>query len=781
MSQSNHVEKFLKMVDALDEFDRSELSTFLKDSVAQLAASESRYRTLIETMTEGLVCLDPLMRITQVNQALCRMLEYSEEEILGRSYLDIIDKSQVSVSLDKFWRQLHGERSTYETCLVTRSGRKVSVIVGAAPFIDNQGRVQGTFGIYTDVSDQRRAEAEIRFQANLLANVNDCIIGIDLDGRIQSWNRGAEKLYGWSQEEAVGQQISLMFPLTELARLREILTTIKAGGTWRGQVETMNKAKTARPVWLSVTSIRDENGNIKGAVGIVADIAHLIESHRQAEAANRAKSEFLANMSHEIRTPLGGILGFAELLSRENLSPRLMEFVTTIQRCGQQLSHLVDNILDLSKIEADRIELQNANFEVSTLINECTAAIQPHLKDTAIVLKTFISPQVPPILSGDVGRISQVLTNLLGNAVKFTERGEIEVRASRGNKRLPSSQFPLHISVRDTGIGIPRHARDNIFQAFTQVDGSPARKYGGTGLGLAICRQLIELMGGRIWVDSEEGRGSTFHFCVPLEQPLSKVVKRNQPRSRPVPAASAGGSAFCSILVTEDNEANRRLITYILQAEGHSVRVAENGQQCLQILEQEEFDLLLMDMQMPILDGYETTKRIRQSSRWQNLPIIALTAHAMKGDAEKCLAAGCTDYLAKPFTRGQLLEALRRVQAGQQPKEAKVAGSDRVIQALLPEFLTSLDDMVKQIDQALTGGDLETVLSVSHDIKGSAGLYGLKDISQIGAEINQAIKQGRLEGLNRLIQQLRNKVQQIQQATNSKTTGDPHITNSYGK
>ena len=759
--------KLLTIVDTLEEPDKAQLSDFLKESREYLAASESRYRILIETMTEGLVCLDPLMKIIQVNQTLCRMLKYEEADLLGRSYLDIIDKPYVARALEQFWRNFHGERSSYETSLLTRTGQKLPVMVGAVPFIDDNGKVHGTFGIYTDISEQRRAEAEIRYQANLLANVHDCIITFDIAGKIMSWNRGAEKLYGWNQKEAIGQSINILYPSEEVSKWQEILTIVWEGKRWSGQIDTITRQKIIRTVSISLAPVRDENGSIGGAVGIVSDITHLVESRRQAEAENRAKSEFLANMSHEIRTPLVGILGFADLLAHENLSPRMMEYVTTIQRCGYQLSNLINDVLDFSKIEADRIILFSSDFEIKAVVDECVATVQSKLEDKAIQLRISISHQVPSIFKGDAVRIGQVLTNLLGNAVKFTEQGWIKIEVGKGKLKTKSStRYPLLISVRDTGIGIPLSVQQRIFETFVQGDGSTTRKYGGSGLGLAISRQLVELMGGRIWVESKEGNGSTFNFCVPLEISAAKTINKGQTKTQLNPMALGNMPELLRILVVEDNEANQRLIVYMLKDAGYTAEIVRNGQDCLQILEKADFDLVLMDMQMPVMDGYQATRSIRRISKWQDLPIIALTAHAIKGDAEKCLEAGCNAYLAKPFTREQLLSIIRHAQHKRIKARAdNQLRQDQIIQALIPEFLDDLEEMMVQIEKALGEGNLQLVLDISHDIKGSAGLYGLKIISDLGAELNQSIKQGEVTGLVKLKERMWAEVLKARQAT----------------
>ena len=724
------------------------------------------YRIFSDQMTPGLICLDPLMKIIQVNSALCLMLEFKEKELIGRSYLDIVDKTQVSQVLEKFWRQLHGERSIYETSLITRGGQCLPVMVSAAPYMDDSGQIQGVFGFYTDLTTQKKAEQEMRFQANMLTNIRDCLIAVDLQGQIIYWNKGAEKIFGWGQEEFVGSKLEDLLIPEEIKRWAEILNEVGEGKTWRGQMEMLNRSQISRTVQFSWAPFWDENHQINGAIGLAVDISELIEARCRAEAAYRVKSELLSNMSHEIRTPLAGILGFTDLLIRENLSPRLIEFVTNIQRCGQQLGILINNILELSKMEAERISLQSTEFEITNLVQDCAATIQSQVEEANLELEILISPQVPRVLKGDAGRISQVLTNLLGNAVKFTRQGKIAIRVNRSeNKPFSSALFPLQITVSDTGIGIPRTAQKSIFEAFTQVNGTKPLRQVGTGLGLNISRRLVEFMGGQIWVDSEEGKGSTFYFWVPLEMPTLTPVKSESDQLTPADFPSRADRMFGSILVVEDNDANRRLLTYMLTDEGYTVRTAKNGYECLELLDSEKFEVVLMDMQMPILDGYATTRRIRQTEKWRDLPVIALTAHAMKGDAEKCLEAGCNTYLAKPFNRDQLLNQIQRLlYTKQQQKEASARDKqERLLRKLLPEFLDSLDQILVQMGQALAEENPTQLLELSHDLKGSAGLYGLGAISELGAQIYRALKERETINLVQLYEQLKSEAQKARQ------------------
>ncbi|MBI4716704.1 MAG: response regulator [Planctomycetes bacterium] len=424
------------------------------------------------------------------------------------------------------------------------------------------------------------------------------------------------------------------------------------------------------------------------------DRERMIEFQAESEAAraaNRAKSEFLANMSHELRTPMNGVIGMTELALDTPLSAEQRECLDTVLQCSNSLLELLNDILDLSKIEADRLELEQIDFDLVSVVKAIADVFSHHAAQKGIELVIGVHPDVPAYQTGDPTRLRQVLVNLVGNAIKFTEQGEIAltVEAEGGPGEAPSLLF----SVRDTGVGVPEVRRDAIFEPFTQADGSTTRRYGGTGLGLTISRRIIEQLGGNIWLESQVGRGSTFLFRLP-----------NRPAARPpdVIGPTLGLPAACPapkdarvrvamtawdgppvsddsvtgncrresdgyhrgfrarVLLTEDNAVNRRVALALLQKCGCDVIAVEDGAAALAALECSFFDLVFMDVQMPEMDGLEATRRIRADARWDGLPVIAMTAHAMKGDRERCLEAGMDDYLSKPVSLNRVQKLLAR-------------------------------------------------------------------------------------------------------------------------
>jgi two-component system, sensor histidine kinase and response regulator len=537
----------------------------------------------------------------------------------------------------------------------------------------------------------RRSEAKNRLLALQVEQSSDAIFSHDQSGVVTSWNRGATRLYGYTATEAIGRPLSAL-DLWDSRGVNADAAGYAGQRALPASFETCAKTKTGQLVEVSVvaTPFRDEAGRPMGELTIVRDISALKQKEAAAEAANRAKSEFLATMSHEIRTPMNGVIGMTSLLLDSELSREQRDYAETVHRSGEALLAIINDILDFSKIEAGRLELEPVPFALRETLAETIKTLGSLAHAKSLELAYEIRPGVPDDLVGDTGRIGQILVNLVGNAIKFTERGEVAVRVDA--EAVTAQTVTLRVSVQDTGIGIAAEKSRLIFDAFAQADASTTRRFGGTGLGLAICRRLVERMGGRIWLDSELGRGSTFHFTLVLERAPAPV-----PRRVAAPSHSLQG---LPVLAADDNATNRRLLEAMLSSWGVAPTIVENGRAALTALERaraegRKFQLVLLDARMPDLDGFAVAERIRREPALAGVTMMLLTSDVMSGDLARCRTLGVARHLVKPFTPSELLNAIL-LALGQSIEMASPTAAPREAAGRRLHVLVAEDNAVNQ-------------------------------------------------------------------------------------
>ena len=493
------------------------------------------------------------------------------------------------------------------------------------------------------------------------------------------------------------------------------------------------------------------------AIGLerLRNLDELRRARAAAEEASQAKSDFLANMSHEVRTPISAVLGYIDiLLDGSNDEEDRQRIMKSIRRNGEHLLEIINDILDLSKIEAGKFEVEPILCSPHAIVAEVLSIIGPQAREKSLQLRCPPPDGIPRQIRTDPTRLRQILVNLLGNAVKFTPSGWVELRIKTQPIRAEDAQTTsascwLLFEVEDQGIGMTPQEMARLFRPFTQADTSTTRKYGGTGLGLSISQRLAMALGGRIEVTSQPGIGSLFTLFLPItaEQMTDLVTAQEWAVSRPPSKDDRAGTILRRkltgrVLLAEDNLDNQRILSHVLQRLGLHVAVADHGRAALERALAEPFDLVLMDMQMPEMDGYAATSQLRQ--RGYTRPIVALTANAMRGDEEKCLRAGCSAYLTKPVDRNQLATVLSQFL---QPSEASSTGSmysgvpDPAFQSLVREYVAGLSATRVQMAQAFAAGDLKQLASLAHQVKGAAGMYGFAELGESAGLIESACRE----------------------------------------
>jgi PAS domain S-box-containing protein len=662
--------------------------------------SEKLFRTLTELSPVGIYLTSAAGECLYANACWCQMAGMEMHEALGQGWSKALhpdDRAGVFAG----WKTMVESEGKWgmEYRFMTPQGKSTWVYGLAAPQRDGEGKVVGYVGINLDISERKEAD-EVRAELEkidderkhlsaIVESSGNSITSVDLDGVYTSWNRGAEILFGYRAEEVLGRTILTLMSddeaVAEKARLARV-----AQGEWIIGDEAVRRHKSGRPVHLSlsISPIRDRDGKVIGASRVAHDITAikqaeaeirdhntrleervrqrtadlettnqlLVQAKLQADAANVSKSAFLANMSHEIRTPMNGILGMASILRREGVTSKQEKRLDVIDASAEHLLSVINDILDISKIEAGKFTLEEAPVVVSSLLANVSSILAEPIKANGLHL-LIEAAHLPHNLVGDPTRVQQALLNYATNAVKFTEQGSVTLRALKQEETDHSVM--LRFEVADTGIGIDPEALTRLFTAFEQADNSTTRKYGGTGLGLAITRRLAQLMGGEAGADSTPGVGSTFWFTVKLKKGDETVVT---PTATDSDAEAEIRKRYCGqrILVADDEPINREVALTLLGEVGLAVDTAEDGAEAVAMARRTRYAAIFMDMQMPKLNGLEATQQIRQLPGYRDAPIIAMTANAFAEDKAQCLAAGMNDFLIKPFAPDDLFATLLR-------------------------------------------------------------------------------------------------------------------------
>ena len=644
----------------------------------------------------------------------------------------------------------------YELTYIRKDGSRFPAVVSVTALRDEAQQIIGYLLIGTDNTARKLVEAEQKkldqrlrdqqfYTRSLIESNIDAIMTTDPTGVISDVNKQMEALTGCTRDELIGAPFKDFFtdPARAAAGIRLVLRDKKVTDY---ELTARDRAGRQTVVSYNATTFYDRDRNLQGVFAAARDVtqrkqveAELKQARAAAESASRTKSDFLASMSHEIRTPMNAIMGIADLLAATTLSAEQEKYVRIFQRSGENLLNLINDILDLSKVEASQLELERTGFSLHEQLEKMTDMVGPRARAKGLALSIHAADDVPAGLIGDPARLCQVLLNLLGNAIKFTGAGTVSLQVTV--RPGPSAQPVLEFRVTDTGIGIAADKLEGVFERFSQADSSTTRRFGGSGLGLTICRQLVELMGGHISVTSEEDRGSVFAFVLPFE--LSDGIDH-------VPVEPAGCAHDpvwppLRILLTEDSPDNRTIILAYLEATPFTIDIAENGAEACGMVETGHYDLVLMDRQMPMMDGLTATKAIRASEAAHGrkaTPIIALTASALKGDREMCLAAGCTAFLTKPIKQAVLLRAIRDaitvVPAAAVDVPAVLMAPNPIRATMIARFLYRCRANVATMQGGLNLGDFGSVTSLGHQLCGAGGMFGFERLTEIGAGLECA-------------------------------------------
>lgn len=765
-----------------------------------LRESEGRFRAITETSPLGVFMIDPERRFVYVNNRLQQMTGWSRVELLGSDWTMLVEPDEMK-RLAPSWRASRMRYFNEQFRLVMKDKTVMWANVNSAPIKIN-GHVVGYVGLVEDITDRKTMEQALRESENryrvVAETASDAIITIDAESRIDFVNSGAEHIFGYSKEELEGELLTkLMPPALHQKHLESQARYIESGVkniSWRG-MELPAIRKDGAEIVIEASFGEFKKDGKHSFTGIIRDIterkriaAELQQAKEDAEAATRVKSQFLANMSHEIRTPMNSIIGLTTLLLEGDLQEDQRDLMSTVNSSAETLLTLINDILDFSKIEAGKLSLEEIDFDLHACVRDVFNLFNQNSLRGSNQLSFTLAPELPSYLRGDPVRLRQILTNLVGNAIKFTTNGEIKIKVEL--RRQQESSVVAYFEVEDSGVGVTEEQRVNLFKAFSQADGSINRRFGGTGLGLAICKELTELMGGKIGCISAPGKGSRFWFTAEFATtnvPSGIDNGRNAVQS-PVLVGQNDSIEFKSgsderktlrILVADDNAVNRKVALLMLEKLGYEADFVCDGRQVLKAVAEKEYDVLLMDVQMPEMDGIETTRRICAERPRERRPrIIAMTANAMNGDREQCMEAGMDYYLSKPIRKQDLLAVLERCgtiyydpaddpqaietaepaivdfSMFQSLEEFSPGSADEIIAELIGIFLEESPRGLETLRLAVADRDIARIERAAHALKGSCATIGAAKTAKTCAELEKAAFDGDLGGADELVERV---------------------------
>ncbi len=759
-------------------------------------ATEARLHAIAEGALDAVVAMDRDGAVIEWNPQAETIFGFSRHEALGKPLAQLIIPPEYreahASGLQRFLSTGQPKilRQRIEITALRKNGEIFPVELTVIPLQLGDQILFSSF--IRDITERKRAEGQLQQSTAFIESMFDHLPNMVFvkdakDLRFVRFNRAGEELLGYSRSELLGKNDYDFFPKDEadffVAKDRETLHQGRLVDIQEEPIQT--KSKGIRILHTKKIPIRDHSGTAQYLLGISEDITErkaaeqaLVDARLTAELASQAKGDFLANMSHEMRTPLTAIVGISDYLLRTELAKEQRELVHRCMKASDGLLRQIEDLLLAAKAESGTLQLISETFILQEIVSETTDLLRTEIEAKGLELIVDLHPALPSHIEGDAHRLQQVLLNLIRNALKFTAQGRVTVTVA------PSSDSHhthlVQFSVADTGIGIDPDQCVAIFDRFTQADSRSSRQYGGVGLGLSICKRLVELMGGRIWIDSVKGQGSRFSFAIPFKglQDRAGVQPSTTARqpAKPVPFAPMPPERALSILLAEDSIESQEILKLYLRGTPHRVDCASTGTKVVALFKEGRYDLVFMDLHMPELDGLSATRLIRQwetAAARPRTPIVALTANGMAEAQRESLEAGCDDYLTKPIKMEQLLSAIQRYASAAPPPGTSgqpVAtaldqeGMNSTLDMMRPKFLRNREKDIAVLRAAIGQEDFEQIRTIGHRIKGLAGSYGLDQIGQIGAAIEQAAQARNVQLLTQQVAQLVDALHRAQQA-----------------